>query len=127
MTLALEKRLKTPVILGLYSEVSNALGAAMAKPTFDCTLHLDTYMKRYAVEETGEQGQWTGSLRPYLEVAGFLDTLAQQQAASYGMTLDDVEKEPFDFFPIVKGYRTVGQIVRGAVHMRPGVIGRINE
>ncbi len=127
MTLALKKRLKTPVILGLYSEVSNALGAAMAKPTFDCTLHLDTYMKRYAVEETGEQGQWTGSLRPYLEVAGFLDTLAQQQAASYGMTLDDVEKEPFDFFPIVKGYRTVGQIVRGAVHMRPGVIGRITE
>ncbi|TGE37102.1 hydantoinase/oxoprolinase family protein [Desulfosporosinus fructosivorans] len=126
MTLALEKRLKTPVTLGLYPEVSNALGAAMAKPTFDCTLHLDTYMKRYRVEETGEQGTWSGALRPHREVEGFLDTLAQQLATSYGLQLNDVEKEPFDFFPIVKGYKTVGQIVRGAVHLRPGVIGRID-
>ncbi len=126
MTMALEKRLRTPVTLGAFPEVSNALGAAMAKPTFDCTLHLDTYMKRYRVEETGEQGNWSGALRPYLDVEGFLDTLAQQQAASYGMQLEDLEKEPFDFFPIVKGYKTVGQIVRGAVHLRPGVIGRIH-
>lgn len=126
MTVALEKRLRTPVLLGVFPEVSNALGAAMARPTFDCTLHLDTYMKRYRVEETGEQGKWSGSLRPYQEVEGFLDTLAQQQAASYGMKIEDVEKEPFDFFPIVQGYKTVGQIVRGAVHLRPGVIGRIH-
>lgn len=126
MTAALEKCLRTPVLLGLYPEVSNALGAAMARQTLDCTLHLDTYMKRYRVEETGEQGKWSGSLRPYREVEGFLDTLAQQQAESYGMKLEDVEKEPFDFFPIVQGYKTVGQIIRGAVHLRPGVIGRIN-
>jgi len=122
---ALEKRLKTSVRLGLYPEVSNALGAAMAKPTFDCTLHLDTYMKRYRVEETGEQGQWSGSLRPYREVEGFLDNLAQKQASFYDVKMGDVEKEPFDFFPIVQGYKTVGQIVRGAVHLRSGVIGRI--
>ena len=126
MTTALEKRLRTPVLLGAFPEVSNALGAAMARPTFDCTLHLDTYMKRYRVEETGEQGKWSGSLRPYLEVEGFLDTLAQKQAAFYALKLEDLEKEPFDFFPIVQGSKTVGQIVRGAVHLRPGVIGRID-
>jgi hypothetical protein len=125
MTRALEKRLRTSVLLGVFPEVSNALGTAMARPTLDCTLHLDTYLKRYQVEETGEQGVWSGSLRPYLEVEGFLDSLAQQQAEFYGIKLDDVEKEPFDFFPIVQGYKTVGQIVRGAVHLRPGVIGRI--
>ena len=126
MTMALEKRLRSPVQLGAFPEVSNALGAAMARPTFDCTLHLDTYMKQYRVEETGEQGKWSGSLRPHLEVEGFLDTLAQQQAISYGIKMEDVEKDPFDFFPIVKSYRTVGQIVRGAVHLRSGVIGRIH-
>lgn len=126
MTTALEKRLRTPVLLGVFPEVSNALGAAMARPTFDCTLHLDTYMKRYRVEETGEQGKWSGSLRPYLEVEGFLDNLAQKQAAFYALKFEDVEKEPFDFFPIVQGSKTVGQIVRGAVHLRPGVIGRIH-
>ena len=125
MATALGKRLRTPVKLGAFSEVSNALGAAMARPTFDCTLHLDTYMKRYSVEETGEQGEWTGSLRPHHEVEKFLDALAQQQAAHFEIKVQDLEKEPFDFFPIVQGYRTVGQIVRGAVHQRPGVIGRV--
>ncbi|SPF41821.1 Hydantoinase/oxoprolinase family protein [Candidatus Desulfosporosinus infrequens] len=126
ITAALEKRLRTPVQLGCYSEISNALGAAMARPTFDCTLHLDTYLKHYRVAETGEQGKWKGSLRPYLEVEEFLDTLAQQQAVRYGIKIQDLEKDPFDFFPIVQGYKTVGQIVRGAVHQRPGVIGRVS-
>ena len=125
ITTALEKRLGNPVQLGAFPEVSNALGTAMARPTFDCTLHLDTYMKHYRIEETGEQGKWKGSLRPYKEVEGFLDTLAQQQAAHYGIKLHDLEKEPFDFFPIVQNYKTVGQIVRGAIHMRPGVMGRV--
>ncbi|SHH82212.1 hydantoinase/oxoprolinase family protein [Desulfosporosinus lacus] len=127
ITTALGKRLKTTVQLGAFSEVSNALGAALARPAFDCTLHLDTYMKQYRVEETGEQGKWTGSLRPHREVEGFLETLVQQQAANYGIEIQDMEKEPFDFFPIVQNYQTVGQIIRGAVHLRPGVIGRVKE
>lgn len=124
---ALGKSLKTPVRLGAFPEVSNALGTALARPTFDCTLHLDTYMKQYRVEETGEQGKWTGSLRPYREIDDFLATLVQQQAAHYGIEIQDLEKEPFDFFPIVQNYQTVGQIVRGAVHLRPGVVGRVHE
>lgn len=125
ITTALEHRLSNPVQLGVFPEVSNALGTAMARPTFDCTLHLDTFMNKYHVEETGEQGNWTGSLRPYREVEAFLDNLAQKQAALYEIKIHDLEKEPFDFFPIVKNYKTVGQIVRGAVHMRPGVTGRV--
>ena len=122
---ALENRLKTPVQIGVFSEVGNAIGAAAAKATFDCTLHLDTYMKHYFIEETGEQGTWTGSLRPYREVEEFLDKLAKQYAARNEISFQDVEKDPFDFFPIVHSYKTVGQIVRGAVHIRPGVIGRV--
>lgn len=125
ITTALNKRLRIPVRLGAFSEISNAIGAAMARPTLDCTVHVDTYMKRYHVEETGEQGVWSGSLRPYREVEGFLDTIAQQQADHYGIKLQDLEKEPFDFFPIVQGSKTVGQVVRGAVHIRSGVVGRV--
>ncbi|AFQ44390.1 hydantoinase/oxoprolinase family protein [Desulfosporosinus meridiei] len=125
ITTALGIRLKTPVQLGVFPEVSNALGAALSKPTFDCTLHLDTYMKQYRVEETGEQGKWMGALRPHREVEGFIEALAQQQAADYGIEVQDMEKESFDFFPIVQNYQTVGQIVRGSVHVRPGVIGRV--
>ncbi|WP_407308904.1 hydantoinase/oxoprolinase family protein [Desulfosporosinus sp. SB140] len=122
---ALGKRLEIPVQLGVYPEVSNALGAAMARPTFDCTFHIDTYIKRYHVEETGEQGKWQGSPRPYREVEGFLDGLVQKQAEYLGIEIQDLEKEPFDFFPIVQNYQSVGQIIRGAAHLRPGVIGRV--
>jgi N-methylhydantoinase A len=125
LTKALEKRLGTPVQLGVFPEVSNALGAAMARPTFDCTLHLDTYMKRYHVEETGEQGIWTGASRPYREVESFLEGLVQKQAEQYGIKIQDLETEPFDFFPIVQNYQTVGQIIRGAAHLRSGVRGRV--
>lgn len=124
---ALEKRLATPVECSSYSEVANAIGAAMARPTFDCTLHLDTTRNYYHVEETGEQGKWTGAKRPYHEVLAFLNQLAEMQAEKVGIKLRDPEIEPFDFFPVVRGYETVGQIIRGAMHMRPGVIGRLKR
>ena len=124
---ALGECLQTPVQLGIYPQVANALGAAMARPTLDCTLNLDTYTRRYSVEETGEQGKWNGSLRPHKEVEGFLASLVQRQADLYGIQVQDqeLETEPFDFFPVVHSYQTVGQIVRGAAHLRPGVIGRV--
>ncbi|MDQ7092719.1 hydantoinase/oxoprolinase family protein [Desulfosporosinus sp. PR] len=125
LTKALEKRLETPVQLGVYPEVANALGAALARPTFDCTFHIDTYMKRYHVEETGEQGKWQGSSRPYREVESFLANLVQKQAEYLGIEIQDLEQEPYDFFPIVQNYQTVGQVIRGAAHLRPGVIGRV--
>ncbi len=123
----LGERLHSPVRVGKYPEVSNAIGAAMARPTFSCTLHLDTVLKRYRVEETGEQGPWQGSKRPHQEVDGFLTEIVQREAGEKGIDIVDLHKEPFDFFPIVQGLQTVGQIVRGAFHVPPGVIGRVKE
>lgn len=124
---SLGKRLQTKVRLGSYPEVSNAIGTAMAKPTFSWTLQLDTFLKRYHIEETGEQGDWLGSRKPHLEVARFLTELAEKQAIEKGIDRADLQQDDFDFFPIVQGYQTVGQIVRGAIHVPPGVIGRIEE
>ena len=44
-----------------------------------------------------------------------------------GLNLAELELKPqsFDFFPVVRGYETVGQIVRGSVVVPPGVVGRI--
>ena len=125
--LFLKERLKTWVRLGRYPEVSNAIGAAMAKPTFSWTLSLDTYRKFYQIEETGEQGEWLGSRKPHLEVADFLKGIAYKQAGDKGIDPADLQLDNFDYFPIVQGYQTVGQIVRGAIHVPPGVRGRIQE
>ncbi|HWQ71589.1 MAG TPA: hydantoinase/oxoprolinase family protein [Desulfitobacteriaceae bacterium] len=121
----LEKRLQSQVILGSYAEVSNAIGTALAKPTFSWTLQLDTGRKFYQIEETGEQGEWPGSRRPHHEVAPFLTELACKQAAEKGIDQADLQLDNFDYFPIVQGYQTVGQIVRGAIHVPPGVRGRV--
>lgn len=121
----LEKRLDSIVKIGKYAEVSNAIGTALAKPAFSWTLQLDTARKFYQIEETGEQGEWQGSRKPHHEVAPFLIELAQKQAAEKGIDPLDLQLDNFDYFPIVQGYQTVGQIVRGAIHVPPGVRGRV--
>ncbi len=123
----LEERLQTNVRIGNFPEVSNAIGTAMAEPTFSWTMQLDTARKFYQIEETGEQGEWRGSRKPHQEVADFLMGLAHKQAAEKGINPENLQLQDFDYFPIVQGYQTVGQIVRGAIFVPPGVRGRIEE
>lgn len=126
---SLESHTHTSVRFSKYSDVSNAIGAALARPTFSSTLHLDTSIHRYRIEESGEQGEWFGSRRPHKEVEGFLQGIASRRALENGLEMDQLKPitQPFDFFPVVKGYETVGQIVRGSIVVPPGVIGRVEE
>lgn len=117
---ALAKRMNAETVLTDFSDVSNAIGAAMAKPTFSWTLNLDTYLGRYTIEETGEQGKWTGAKKPHREVEQFLKDLAYRQAETMGIEVNSLQKESFDYFPLVESYQTVGQIIRGAMHVPPG-------
>ncbi|MDA8227642.1 MAG: hydantoinase/oxoprolinase family protein, partial [Desulfitobacterium hafniense] len=122
---ALRTKLKAKVQLVKHPEVSNAIGAAMAKTTFSCTLHLDTVLGRYRIEETGEQGEWSGSRKPHREVEDFLYNNAKAKAEDMGIDFGSLQTDSFDFFPIIQGWNTAGQIVRGAVHVPAGVMGRI--
>lgn len=124
---SLENRLHTSVKTGMYPEVSNAIGAALARPTFSCTLHLDTSIKRYQIEETGQQGEWLGSRKPHKEVQSFMEKIAEEIAKDKGIELGEPITQPFDYFPIVRGYQTVGQIVRGSLIVPPGVRGRVKR
>lgn len=117
----LEKRTKMSTSLTPYSSISNAIGAALAKPTFSWTLNLDTNRKYYNIVETGEQGKWQGSKRPYKEVETFLTDLARKQAPALGIERETLKTGTFDYFPLVEGYFTTGQIVRGSVYAPPGV------
>lgn len=123
----LERRLGASVYSGKYAAISNAIGAALARPTFSCTLNLDTSIRRYRIEESGEQGDWFGALRPYKEVEEFLKRLAARRLEKMGIDGIEPKLEPFDYFPVVRGYETVGQIIRGALVVPPGVVGRVEE
>ena len=124
---SLEEVAHLPVQITKHADVSNAIGAALARPTLSCTLHLDTYVRSYSIEEFGEQGEWRGSRRPYKEVQEFLLGFARRKAQGLGLDPEKLEfkTRPFDYFPIVISYETVGQILRGAIVVPPGVIGRL--
>ena len=126
---ALQERLQARVYVGKYPGVSNAIGAAMAKPAFSVTLHLDTVLRRYRIEETGEQGEWKGAKRPYKEVEAFLEGIARREAEIKGIgnTELQLQKEALDIFPVVQDFVTTGQIVRSVIHVAPGVLGRVRE
>lgn len=127
ITAPLAQRMNTSVYLVESSEVSNAIGAAMAKPTFSWTLHLDTSLARYRIEETGEQGKWEGPNKPHRQVEDFLVKLASDEAKKMSIASDYLQKDTFDYFPLIDGFQTIGQIIRGAVHVPPGVTGRVNH
>ncbi|AFM00541.1 MULTISPECIES: hydantoinase/oxoprolinase family protein [Desulfitobacterium] len=124
---SLEDKVHLPVRFTQHADVSNAIGAALARPTLSCTLHLDTTIRSYRIEEFGEQREWLGSKRPHKEIQEFLHGIARERAQSIGLDLNELEfkTQPFDFFPVVKGYETVGQIIRGSVVVPPGVVGRL--
>lgn len=124
---SLEDKVHLPVRYTEHADVSNAIGAALARPTLSCTLHLDTSVRSYRIEEFGEQGEWRGAKRPHKEVQEFLQGIARERAQKIGLNLNDLDfkTQPFDFFPVVKGYETVGQIIRGSVIVPPGVVGRL--
>jgi hypothetical protein len=47
--------------------------------------------------------------------------------ADCGLKNWGLESEPFDYFPLIEGYRSVGQIVRGSVYLPPGALRLGNE
>jgi len=53
--------------------------------------------------------------------------IARDQSLEMGIDFESYKIEPFEYFPLVENYRTIGQIVRGSVHLPPGVIGRISD
>jgi hypothetical protein len=124
---AFAEETKMPVELAACTQSTNALGSALALQSFSSTLHLDTTAGRYRIEETGEQGRWTGSKRPNQEAVAFLREVMEKRAQEMGLTVTELVEDDFSFFPQVKDSWTVGQIVRGSMHMPVGVSGRVRS
>ncbi|MCL1919224.1 MAG: hydantoinase/oxoprolinase family protein [Peptococcaceae bacterium] len=123
---AFARRMSLRVELAEHAQSTNALGSALARPSFSSTLHLDTLLGQYRIEETGEQGKWTGCKRPHEDAVEFLRGVMERRARDMGLELGaGVEVDDFSYFPQVEDSWTVGQIVQGAMHMPVGVLGRV--
>ena len=54
LTAGIAEKLDAKPVIPEYSEVGNAIGAAVARPTLTLNLHIDTEQKIYSVAEEGE-------------------------------------------------------------------------
>jgi N-methylhydantoinase A/oxoprolinase/acetone carboxylase beta subunit len=102
--------------------VANAIGAALARPTFSVELFADTAAGRLTIPSLGvaravadnysqaaAEGEAGASLREYL--------------ASIGAEVDDapIETVELSSFPMVEGQERIGHTIRVACQVRPGV------
>lgn len=123
---AFAKRMPFPVELARHAASTNALGTALARPSFTSSLDLDTREGVYRIVETGERGRWVGKeRRPYEEADAFLRGVMMKRAREMGVSVQEIVKDDFSYFPQVEGNRTVGHIVRGSMHLPVGVMGKL--
>ena len=103
--------------------VANAIGAALARPTMEITMHVDTSKKIISVPELNIYDK--ASSRFNLNMAKEMAIeLIKKEAESMGSTPDNIEAEITEesSFNMVRGYRTLGKDIRVKAQIKPGLI-----
>lgn len=119
----LEKKFNLPCHYPRHYKVANAVGAALARPTTEITLHVDTSKGRLSVPELGlyEKTRSNFSLNRAKEKA--LE-LAKESAKAIGISEDELEAEITEesSFNMVRGFYTIGKDIRVKAQIKPGLI-----
>ena len=105
-----------------HAMVANAAGAALARPTLDITLRVDTALGEYTAPELG--------LRRALSGRGFSIGQAREAAAGHlramaeaaGIEAVEIESVQEEEFNIVRGFNTTGKIITVRAQVKPGVL-----
>lgn len=103
--------------------VANAIGAALARPTMEITMHVDTSKKTLSVPELDIYEKI--SSRFNLEKAKEMSLgLVKEKAESMGSSPDNIDAEITEesSFNMVRGYRTLGKDIRVKAQIKPGLI-----
>ena len=121
---ALAERLGARALIPPYAPVANALGAALARPTFTTTLHMDTERRRLEIAEEGiaeNLPEAEYSLRDAQQIAR---QWAERRGRALGIAdpLGDCETVLAEQFNVVDGWRTVGRIFDVCLERRCGLI-----
>ena len=109
-----------------YAVITNAIGAAVARPTVALTIRADTELGVYSVPELGIRlplGRQDTSLSA-------IKLLAEQhiarQAASTGIAADELDTVLTEEFNLVRGFRTVGKNMLVQMQVKPGVLAALS-
>lgn len=103
--------------------VANAIGASLAKPTFEVNMHVDTYKQFLSIPEVNIYDQVSRSYN--LEKAkSYALEVIKNQALSIGEKEEDIEAEIVEAssFNMLKGYMGSSKNIRVKAQSKPGLI-----
>jgi len=115
------ERLGVSCIVPPEAAVANAIGAAVARPTLEVTLRVDTDQGYYTIAEMGLREslpQKRFGLNDARELAG---RHLAQRAAQAGISVTAVETVFAEEFNMVRGFTTTGKIITCRLQIKPGV------
>ncbi|AKB18710.1 hydantoinase/oxoprolinase family protein [Methanosarcina sp. WWM596] len=124
------KKLNAKPIIPEYSEVGNAIGAAVARPTLTLNLRIDTQQKVYSVAEEGEIVSLNSTdignfnkMRPE-EAEALATKLLRERAKRFGISeyADEAEITNSEVFNVVMGWSTVGRLFDVSMQIPAGLI-----
>ncbi len=103
--------------------VANAVGAALARPTFSVELFADTAAGRLTIPSLGVSRNVADNFSP-AAAEGEAATRLRDYLAAIGADPDEapVETVEMSSFPMVEGQRQIGHNIRVACQVRPGVL-----
>lgn len=124
-----EKLNATP-ITPEHSEVGNAIGAAVARPTLTLNLHIDTEQKIYSIAEEGEVASLDAigigkfNKTSLKDAEALAAKLLRKRAESFGISeyTDEAEIVNSEVFNVVSGWNTVGRLFDIDMQIPAGLI-----
>ena len=124
----LEERFKLPTHYPANYEVANAVGAALARPTTEITLHADTSKGRLSVPEL-ELYEKISSRFTLNQAREKALELVKESAKNLGATEEELDAEITEesSFNMVRGFYTTGKDIRVKAQIKPGLIHQIRS
>ena len=124
------KKLDAKPVIPEYSEVGNAIGAAVARPTLTLNLHIDTEQKVYSVAEEGEIVSLNttnfGNFNKIRldEAEAMAAELLRERAENFGISeyADEAEVVNSEVFNVVNGWYTTGRLFDVNMQIPAGLI-----
>lgn len=124
------RQLNAKPVIPDHSEVGNAIGAAVARPTITLNLHIDTEQKVYSIAEEGEvlnlNSTDIGNFNKMglEEAEAFAAKLLRKRADSFGISqyAEEAEIVSSEVFNVVSGWYTAGRLLDIEMQIPAGLI-----
>lgn len=127
LTSLVARCLNTGYELPKHGKLANALGAALARPTFSCSIRVDTVQGIYSIAESGEQLPWKYGKSNLNKAKEVMQDHFNAMAAELKLEHTEAELTREEVFNIVRGFATEGKIMEVAMELQAGVLTHVQE